>query len=279
MFANEVELRSSDAQSPSAGVSAAVESERSELQEILVMANGAAIKFTSYQESVTKLLELVKLPNELKKYDKIVLKPHLSTPENSTPVDFTESVLKFVLQNKNPIAEVFIVEGADGFQTFDLFEELKYKELAEKYSIGLIDLNNSETEEMQNGFFLKFQSIDYPKILLESFVITLPKLVENEEYDLQGSLSTMLGAFPASHYKNFYSRIKNKIRKWPMKYSIHDINRCKLPNFSVIDASSKGRILAGLPIAIDKQAAKLLDQDWRTVPHIRTIDENFQEKE
>jgi len=37
LFANEVELRSSEAQNPSADVSADAESERSELQEVLVM--------------------------------------------------------------------------------------------------------------------------------------------------------------------------------------------------------------------------------------------------
>ena len=42
MFANEVELRSSDAQTPSADVSADAESEHSELQEVLVMNRKAA---------------------------------------------------------------------------------------------------------------------------------------------------------------------------------------------------------------------------------------------
>jgi len=241
------------------------------------MAKGASIKFKSYGESVPKLLDVLNLGREIKKYDKIVLKPFLRNAEKYTPAEFTEEVLKFCLKNKNPVTEVFIAEAADGYNTMDLFDALGYKKLAEKYSIGLIDLNNAETEEIEDGFFLKFRKIHYPKILAESFVITLPKLFEDPEFNFSGALSSMLNAFPASHYKSFFSKIKNKIRKWPIKYSIHDSIRCKMPDFAVIDASEYGRILAGLPIPVDKQAAKLLNMEVKTVSHLKTIIENFHE--
>jgi len=243
------------------------------------MAKGASIKFKSYEESVPKLLELLRLNKEIKKYDKIVLKPFLRNAEKFTPSEFTEQVLKFCIEHKNPVTEIFIAEAADGYDTMELFEALGYRELAEKYSIGLIDLNTSETEEIQDGFFLKFKKINYPKILAESFVISLPKLFEDREFDFSGALSSMINSFPASHYKSFFSKIKNKIRKWPIQYTIHDAVRCKMPDFAVIDASEQGVILAGLPISIDKQAAKLLDMEVKTVPHLRTIVENFPQKE
>lgn len=241
------------------------------------MAKGASIKFKSYEESVPKLLELLKLNKEIKKYDKIVLKPFLRNAEKFTPAKFTEQVLKFCIENKNPVTEIFIAEGADGYNTMELFESLGYRELAEKYSIGLIDLNNTETEEIQDGFFLKFNNIHYPKILAESFVISLPKLFEDKELDFLGALSSMINSFPASHYKSFFSKTKNKIRKWPVQYTVHDAVRCKMPDFAVIDASEHGTILAGLPLSVDKQAAKLLDMDVKTVPHLRIIAENFRD--
>ena len=243
------------------------------------MAKGASIKFQSYEETVPKILSILNLNKELKKYDKIVLKPFLKDPENYTPVEFVEAVLKFCLESKNPIAEVFIAEGADGYDTMDLFESLGYKKLVEEYSIGLIDLNQTETIEIQDGAFQKFESIHYPKILSDSFVISLPKLVEDAEFNISGSLSSMIGAFPSSHYKGFFSQSKNKIRKWPIKYTIHDIIRCKMPDFAVIDASKHGSILAGLPLAIDKQAAKLIGKDWQEIPHIKMIDDYFLEVE
>jgi len=239
---------------------------------------GASIKFQSYGETVPKVLELLKLHREIKKYDKIVLKPSLTgLAENSTAKDLVESVLKFCLEHKNPVAEVFIAEGADGEDTSELFELRGYGNIAEKYSVSLVDLNNTETEEIENFDFTKFSSIQYPKILLDSLIISLPKLIENEETDISGALSNMLGAFPAEHYKGFFSGHKNKIRKWPMKYSIHDIIKCKVPDFAIVDASDRGVLLAGLPLEMDKQGAKLLGKVWKEVSHLKLIDESLAE--
>jgi len=244
------------------------------------MAKGASIKFVSYEETVPKLLDALKLQNEIKKYDKIVLKPTLANPsEDSTPAAFTEEVLKFCLEHKNPVAEVFIAEGAEEDDTIELFEALEYQKIAEKYGIGLIDLNNTETEELDKEEFIRFTSIHYPSILSESFVISLPKLVVNDETDISGSLSTMLGAFPANHYSGFFSQGKNKIRKWPIKYSVHDIITCKVPDFAVVDSSEFGSILAGLPLEIDKQSSKILGKEWKEVPHLRLIDQSFSNEE
>ena len=46
-----------------------------------------------------------------------------------------------------------------------------------------------------------------------------------------------------------------------------------MPNLAIIDASEKNVLLAGQPIEVDKQAAKLLGKDWKQVGHLRLIDE------
>ena len=89
----------------------------------------------------------------------------------------------------------------------------------------------------------------------------------------------MLGAFPANNYKGFFSRTKSKIRKWPIKYAIHDVLKCKVPDFAIMDSSEKGVILAGLPHEIDKQAAKLLALDWKDIGHLKLIEESFLEEQ
>lgn len=242
------------------------------------MVKGASIKFQSYEVTVPRILDAFKVQRELKKYDKIVLKPYLSRDaEKTTPLVFVEEVLKFCLAHKNPVAEVFIAEGSDGEDTSALFGDLGYKLLAEKYSVGLVDLNEAETE-MMTGDFLKFTEIYYPKILLNSLVISLPKLSSDEETEVFGALANMLGAYPAEQYSGFFSSKKNKIRKWPMKYSIHDIIQCKMPNFALVDASAYGVILAGLPLEIDKQGAKLLGKDWKDVAHLRLVDKSDGQK-
>lgn len=240
------------------------------------MVKGVSIKFRSYSETVPKLLQLTKFENELKKHSTILLKPGLRNKQStSTPVEFTEQVLKYCLANKSSDASVMIVEGSDGEDTEDMFEEQGYKKLAEKYSVGLIDLNTSEIEEIRDGEFIKFESIKYPKILLNSFIVSLPKLSQDSELEMNGSLSNMIGAFPSDHYQSWFAKRKNKIRREHSKYAIHDILRCKMPDTAIIDASDKGFIFLGNPLEIDKQAAKLLKGDWRSVQHLRLVDESF----
>lgn len=243
------------------------------------MAKGVSIKFRSYSETVPRLLELINLGKELKKHSKIILKPSLRVVEGekslSTPVAFAEQVLRFCLKNKNPVTEIFIADGADGADTMELFNQLGYTKLAERYNVGLIDLNNTETEKIEEEEFMRFQIIMYPKILKEGFVISLPLLAEDDELDMQGALSNMLGAFPAKEYKGFFSKIKSKIRRWPIKYSIHDILKCKMPEFAIVDSSEKGVILAGIPLEVDKQASRLLGLEWKDIGHIRLVEESF----
>ena len=84
------------------------------------MVKGASIKFSSYEESIPKLLNLLKVSTELKKYDKIILKPLIKSQEQYTSLEFVEEVLKYTLELKNPVAEVFIADGADGHNTTEL---------------------------------------------------------------------------------------------------------------------------------------------------------------
>lgn len=238
------------------------------------MVKGVSIKFKSYPESTSALLDVIKLGSELKKFDKIVLKPHLSVNESdSTSADFVEAVLKYCLANKNPVTEVFIAEGSEGADTKELFSRFGYTRLAEKYNLGLVDLNESEASEIVDGEFLRFEKIMYPTLLQNAFVISIPKLSESFELGMMGSMSNMLGAFPLRYYRGIFSNVKKKIRKFPIKFAIHDIIKCKMPNLSIVDASQKGFLIAGQPLDVDKQAAVLLVKDWKAVPYVKLMDE------
>ncbi len=239
------------------------------------MVQGISVKFVSYEETLPRVLKVIKFQDELKKHSKIVLKPNVRTglSGSSTSADFIEPILKFCMENKNPGTEIFIAEGADGISTEDAFEGLGYKKLAEKYGVGLIDLNNTEYENIESPKFLRFDSIQYPKILKEAFVLSLPVLKKNEETQLEASLSNMLGAFPSSHYKGLFTKAKTRIRRWDIGYSVHDIIACKMPEFSIIDASENGVILVGKPLEMDRQAAKLVGLNWNDIKHLRMIDD------
>src|SRR3989344_4214301 len=152
------------------------------------------------------------------------------------------------------------------------------KEL-EKYDISLIDLNNSETEEINSKYFLKFSSIKYPKLLSESFLISLASLAESNELKINASIPNLVGIFPSKHYKGIFSKNKSKIRKWPIEYSIHDMYFCKKPNLSVIDASDRGYILVGQALEVDKQAAKLLEKNPKEIRYLDLIEKTAKKVE
>ena len=240
------------------------------------MVKGVSIKFKSYFETVPKLLEITQLGNLIKKHNSILLKPSLKNSNSiNTPLDFTESVLQFCLKNKSPSAQVYIAEGSDVEDTMEVFDKLGYKSLAEKYNVSLVDLNTAETESVYPLHAMTFESVNYPKILKESLIISIPKLSSDSETEFTTSLSNMVGAYPAKNYKGFFTKYKTKIKKEPIRYAIHDIIRCKMPEVAIIDASEQGFILTGEPLEIDKQALNLLNKDWKSVPYISLINDSI----
>ncbi len=242
------------------------------------MAKGVSIKFVSYEETVPKVLRAIKLDEELKKHQTILIKPNLLNKEDAyTPVDFADAVVKFCVQHKLPEAQILVVEGSDGQDTMDIFEHKGYKTLAEKYGVALVDLNKTEAELIGDNSFLANHEIMFPSLLKEGFLISLPVLTKHDRHDITGSLSNMLGAYPAKHYKGFFSKTKNKL-VGPTKYQIHDIVKCKMPSLALIDAHAYGAILAGQPLEVDKQAAKLLGIDPKSIAHLRIIEESLHQQ-
>ena len=241
------------------------------------------VKFESYEKSIPELLDKVRFKGLLKKNKKkIILKPNLTLnkkPPTTTNVKFVEETVKYI---KNYSRErIIIAEGSGGSTTKECFEELGYGKLAEKYDIGLVDLNGAETVKIKKPEFKKFKVIEYPKILLNSFLISLPVLKEHHEATVTLSLKNMLGVFPSKHYQSRGVSWKNKIHKWSIDYSIHDILACKFPDFAICDASigqiggevsgepkKFGLLLAGFPLEVDKKGAEILGYDWRKIRHL-----------
>jgi len=244
------------------------------------MPKGFSVRFTTYEDTIPKILKILKLDEELKKHSTIILKPSLTgNQETSTPPEFIEPVIQFCIANKNPVSDIFIAEGADGHDTMELFEQLGYNQLAEKYAIGLLDINTAEAETIDSSKTLRFEQINFPTILKDAFIITLPKLHTDEVLGISGALASMLGAFPAKHYKGLFTSTKSKLHRWPIQYAVHDITQIKMPDLAITDASEQGVILAGQPLAVDKQSAKLLGLDIEDVPHLELVNDSAIEAE
>ena len=52
-----------------------------------------------------------------------------------------------------------------------------------------------------------------------------------------------------------------------------------MPDLAIIDASAKGSLLAGQPLEMDKQAARLLGKEWKSIQHLKLLDESFSPRE
>jgi len=242
-------------------------------------------QFVSYEESVPKLLHLAKFEEIIKHEKRIILKPNLTLAKAfpvTTDPNFVEEIIKYIRKH-NERAQVIIAEGSGGCETKECFKKLGYEQLSEKYHIPLLDLNEAETTKKHSKKFKKYSFIEYPKVLLDGFLISLPVLKGHKEAKVTISLKNMLGCFPARYYGGNW---KVGMHKWPIEYSIHDILVCKMPDYAICDASiaqleheingypkEMNILLAGKPLEVDKKGALLLGYDWKRVPHLVLADE------
>jgi uncharacterized protein (DUF362 family) len=241
------------------------------------------VKFVDYEKSVPKLLDKANFDKIIKDKKRIFLKPNLIICKHfptTTDAGFVEEIIKYIKKH-NKRAEIIIAEGSGGSKTKKCFEKLGYNKLSEKYKIPLLDLNSAKTTRVKNGKFLKFSFIDYPRVLLSGFVISLPVLKEHSTARATISLKNMLGAFPAKPRRNW----KVAMHKWPIEYAIHDSLVCKWPDYAICDGSiaqlehelhgyhkQLDILLAGEPLAVDKKGVLLLGHDWKRVPHLVLAD-------
>jgi len=242
-------------------------------------------KFISYEKSIPELLDGLDFGLRIIREKKIILKPNLTLSKEfptTTHPKFIEEIIKYIRQY-NEKAKIVIAEGSGGDPTEKCFKELGYKELSERYDIPLINLNTAETIRIEKPQFKKFDFIDYPKILLEGFLISLPALKEHIEATITISLKNMLGCYPSKQDgKNW----KTEMHQWHIDYSIHDIIACKYPDFAICDGSvgQTGNEISGSPrefkillagdsLELDKRGAAILGHDWDKVRHLVFIDE------
>lgn len=249
-----------------------------------------AINFESWTESVPKLLEASNLADLLPDGKKILLKPNLVTndpPPITTPVDFVRAVADFILTEK-PDAEIIIAEGcgATEYDTFTPFMELGYKDLAKEKGFELIDLNTAPLVKMSKPECKRWPEFFMPKLIMESFLISLPVLKAHSIADVTLTMKNMMGAAPPEHY-NAGSWQKSAFHS-QMQEAIFDMNRYRTPDFTVLDATVGMRdahlwgptcdpapqLLAASadPVAIDAFGTGVLKREWKQIGHIKMAD-------
>lgn len=253
--------------------------------------DGKANDYEWWSGSVNLLLQAAGFAEVLKWHDRVVLKPNLVEaidPPVTTPVGLTEAVCRYIMEH-SPGTEVVVADGTGSldYDTFHCFDELGYSALSERIGVKLLDLNDEETVRLTDPGLKVWPEIYLPRIIVDSFLVSLPVLKAHTLAGVTLSMKNMVGTAPPSHYQKGGHWKKSAFHEH-MDESIFDINLCRTPDFTVLDATvgmseahlwgahcdpPPGLVVASYdPVAIDAYGASLLGKDWQDIGHIRLAD-------
>ncbi len=162
------------------------------------MSRVAKVKFIDYRTSITRALDLIDAPTRLPQQGLIIIKPNLtnsSPPPVTTSVAAAEATYNYCKAYTK--SEIVIAEGCGTGRTPDVFDTLGYTDLANKYGLQLIDLNEAETIELENDNAFQLKQFFMPKIVLQAFVISLPVLKDHSFTKTTIAMKNMFGIAPA----------------------------------------------------------------------------------
>jgi len=247
----------------------------------------AIVDFEDYDSSITKALDIIKAGKQLSKQKKIIIKPNLtlaSKPPVTTDVNCVKGLLNYIAK-VNKRAEVVIAEGSGDCDTDKAFEKLGYLELAERYGVDLVDLNQGKFVKLKNPRALVLKEFYLPKVLNDGFLISVPTLKEHGSDKVTISMKNMFGIAPGELYgKGSGSWLKTKLHEYGVWQSIVDICSYRKIDLAVVDAALglygcaiTGRvpkpplnvIIAGFDaVSVDSVGAKILGHNWKDVRHL-----------
>jgi uncharacterized protein (DUF362 family) len=224
-------------------------------------------KTNNRKEFVIKVLK--EIEEELKKANKILLKPNIVSHEpypTTTHPEVLETCLEFIL---NINKEVLVADGPalDAGNSKKIIAEHHLKKACDKFGIPLIDLNSGQTKKIKT----KTSEFNFSTIPFEyDFIISLPVLKAHEGCGITGALKNQFGLISPR------DRIALHITPWKSIHkAIAEINLTIKPNFWIIDAVQTitgtnevrhggkirelGYMLAGKdPVSLDIEGLKLL---------------------
>lgn len=250
------------------------------------------IEFDSFQKSVAEIMDLQGMAEELSRQEKILIKPNLVISEPhpiTTSVDCIDALVAYVKEHSD--AEIVIAEGCGSFseETTEVFSQLGYDTLVDKYGVSLVDFNHAPVQKLERPDCRIFKEMVLPKILFNHFVISVPVLKAHSLSDITGTLKNMIGAAPHKYYSGSYGSWRKSVFHNQIHESIVQLNIYRSADFSLLDASigmpdfhlggsvcdpPVNRLVAGRnPWQVDRTAAELLGFDWKRISHLSLLSE------
>jgi uncharacterized protein (DUF362 family) len=246
-----------------------------------------SVPFTDYPTSVSRAFQKAEGAQALAGFDAILLKPNLvdaSPFPVTTHPEFTEAVIRTIRAHTD--MPIVIGEGCGdrNMETDEVFKALGYTDLAARTGVELLDLNHAELIKLSNPQCTVFPEFWLPKVATTHAIVSLPVLKGHSMTKVTGTLKNMMGVAPSTHYQGPGGWKKSKFHA-QLHQAIRDLNRYVTPHLTLMDASVGlttyhlggppcdppiNRILAGTdPLALDREAARLLGVNWRDVGYLR----------
>ena len=243
--------------------------------------------FTSWQESVPRLLDAAGLKKRLASAQKVIIKPNLVEPQPppvTTPVELVAALAGYI-QTSCPHLDIIIAEGcgSSSNNTWQVFKALGYSGLADLDRVTLMDLNEAPSVLMQNSKCRRWPEMHLPKIVFESFLISVPVLKAHSLAGITLTMKNMIGLAPPAHYRQGGPWKKASFHQG-IQEAVFDLNRYRTPDFTLLDATigmqkahlwgptcnpPPNRLAASYdPVAIDSYGCRLLKIKWDTIGHI-----------
>jgi len=249
----------------------------------------AIVEFESYAISVAAALDDFDVGDSFRSRSGVLIKPNLindSPHPVTTPAACCQAIIDYIQARCD--VPIVIAEGCGDsvLDTDEVFAALGYAALARKYDgVALLDLNHAPLTTRQQPECRVFPEMILPEIAFTHYIISVPVLKAHSLAGLTGSLKNMMGFAPPEHYSGRYGSWKKAVFHGRMQQSIIDLNRYITPDLTVMDASigladfhlggrqcdpPAAKIIAGCnPWAVDREAARLLQLDWRSIEHVR----------
>jgi len=236
--------------------------------------NVAIVKGENPIDTVVEALELIKAESAFADEEKILIKPNYidaSHPSTGITTDarVVEGVVKF-LMNRG-IQNIVIGEGSGMADTMMAFKVAGVDEVARRWRLDLIDLNEDEYVVVDVPNPLTLQTVKIAQTALNSAIISVPKLKLHRMAGVTLSLKNMMGVVKPKG--QIHGQLGRKIA---------DLASVVKPRLAVIDGIIGGEghelsgkpvrmdlVIAGLdPVAIDTVGATVMGFDPKEAEHI-----------
>lgn len=249
-----------------------------------------AAHFTSWPETIRYLLDKSRLAEHIDG-QQVLIKPNLVEalePPVTTPAGLVAALVDYLLE-KLPGSKIVIAEGTGSteYNTFYPFQKLGYEAMAAEKGIELLDLNEEPLLEMSNSSCRRWPEMALPKILFNSFLLSVPVLKAHSLAGVTLTMKNMMGAAPPSRFRQGGAWNKSAFHVG-IQEAIFDLNRYRTPDFTILDAtagmaeahlwgpvcSPPPNIIAASfdPVAVDAYGAGLLGKKWQEIGHIKMAD-------